>query len=279
MKNFYKTIWICVFIIILGCAKNKKPVEIISEENIELQMIDSYKAGLKALNEGDSLYAAKKFNEVELLYPQSEWAPRSILMAAYSYYKQDYYGDAKFELKRFLKLHPESESNAYAHYLLAICYYESIVDEKKDLESIIQSKKEFNYMIKNYPNSDFALDSKFKLDLINQVLASKEIFLGKYYMKKGKWIASINRFKEVIINYGTTIYAAEALHRLVEIHYKIGLVDEAQKYATTLGYNYLSSEWYKESYKVFNQNYEDPMKKLKQKNKNFVIRKLRSLFD
>ena len=268
-----------MILIILGCSKDKKIIEVIDEENIELQMIDSYKEGLEALEGGDSLYAAKKFNEVELLYPQSIWAPRSILMAAYSYYKQDYYGDAKYELERFLKLHPENERSAYAHYLLAICHYESIVDETKDLESITKSKKEFNYLISNYPNTDFALDSRFKLELINELLASKEIYLGKYYMDRGKWIASINRFKEVISNYNTTIYAEEALHRLVEIHYKIGLIDEAQKYATTLGYNYLSSNWYKESYKVFNKSYEDPIKKLKQKDRNFIIRKFKSLFD
>ena len=169
-------------------------------------MIDSYKEGLKALNEGDSLFAAKKFNQAEILYPQSEWAPKSVLMAAYAYYKQDYYGDAIFELKRFLKTYPNHERKGYAHYLLAVCHYEKIVDEKKDLSAILESKKEFQFLIDNYPNTDFAIDSKFKLDLINELLASKEIYLGRYYMKKNKWIAAINRYKTVINEYDTIIY-------------------------------------------------------------------------
>ena len=266
-------------IFVISCSKEKEKISIIKEKEINLQMIDAYKEGIKAFEEGDVLFAAQKFNEAELLFPQSEWAPRSILMAAYAYYSQDYYYDALSELERFIKKYPKHERLNYAHFLLAICYYEQIVDEKKDLGPLLNAQKEFKFVIDNYPESDFALDSKFKLDLINDVLASKEIFLGRYYMKREKWIAAINRFKQVVDYYDTTVYIEEALHRLVEIHYRIGLIDESKRYAALLGYNYESSEWYEASYSIFNKDYENPIKKIKKKKGNFIIRKFKSLFE
>jgi outer membrane protein assembly factor BamD len=234
------------------------------------------------LEVGDVLYAAKKFNEVEILYPQSEWAPKSALMAAYAYYKQDYYDDSTFELERFIKVYPKDKNIDYAYYLLATCYYEQIVDEKKDLESILNSKKIFQIILKNFPNTDYATDANFKLDLINDILASKEMYLGRYYFGKKKWIASINRFRNVIDDYETTIYAEEALHRLVEVYYTIGLIDEAEKYAQILGYNYQSSKWYENSYSVFNKKYKkNKMQNLKniKKRESIVIKKIKSIFD
>ena len=251
----------------------------IQEKELRLQMIDAYKEGVKALEEGDVLFAAKKFNEAEILFPQSEWASKSILMAAYSYYIQDYYYDAISELGRFIKNYPKDERLNYAHFLLAMCYYEQIVDEKKDLGPLLNAQKEFKFIIKNYPNSDFALDSKFKLDFINDVLASKEIYLGRYYIKKEKWIAAINRFKQVVEHYDSTAYVEEALHRLVELHYRLGLLDESKKYANLLGYNYQSSKWYEASYSIFNKDYESPTKKINKKKGNFIIRKFKSLFE
>ena len=190
--------------------------------------------------------AAKKFTEAELLYPQSLWAPRSSLMSAYSYYKQAYYINAIEELNRFIKIYPNHERTDYAYYLLGMCHYEQIADEKKDLGSIVDAKKNFNYVINNFSNSEFALDAEFKLELLEEILASKEMYLAKYYIEREKWIPAINRYKNVVNNYETSIYIEEALHRLVEIHYKIGLIDESKKYAALLGYNYQSSEWYKE---------------------------------
>ena len=242
-------------------------------------MIDSYREGLKAFNDGDALFAAQKFNEAELLYPQSDWAPRSALMAAYSYYSQDYYGDAIYELERFIKTYPYDTRVDYAHFLLAMCFYEKIVDEKKDLGPLLKAEKKFLFIIKTYPETDFALDAQFKLDLIYDILASKEMYIGKHYIKKEKWIPAINRFKKVVNDYETTIYVEEAMHRLVEIYYMIGLIDQSKKYASLLGYNYQSSEWYKESYRVFNQNYEDPVKKIKKKKEGeFYSKKIQSSF-
>jgi len=278
---FLRLLFIILIIFTNSCSKKEEKISIIKEKEINLQMIDAYKEGVEAFEQGDVLFAAKKFNEAEILFPQSKWAARSILMAAYSYYSQDYYYDTISELERFIQKYPKHERLNYAHFLLAICYYEQIVDEKKDIGPILSAQKEFKFIIKNYSNSDFALDSKFKLDFINDVLASKEIFLGRYYMKKEKWIAAINRFKQVVQFYDTTIYIEEALHRLVELHYRIGLIDEAKKYAKLLGYNYQSSKWYEASYIIFNKDYESPIRKINKNKKkgNFIIRKFKSLFE
>jgi len=279
MKIFSRFVLIIIIGFLVSCSKKEEKISIIKEKELNLQMIDAYKEGVKAFEEGDVLFAAKKFNEAEILFPQSEWAPKSILMAAYSYYSQDYYYDAITELERFINKFPKHENLNYAHFLLAICYYEQIVDEKKDLGPLLNAQKEFNFVVINYPDTDFALDAKFKLDLINDILASKEVFLGRYYMKKEKWVAAINRFKEVVEKYDTTIYIEEALHRLVELHYRIGLIDESKKYASLLGYNYQSSKWYEATYIIFNQEYESPTSKIKKKKENFIIKKFKSLFE
>jgi outer membrane protein assembly factor BamD len=263
--------------LLLSCNNKIEKPSTISEENINLQMVAAYKEGVKELNEGDVLFAAKKFNEVEKLFPQSEWASKSILMSAYGYYSQDYYSDAIFELNRFIELHPKNKNIAYANFLLAICYYEQIVDEKKDLFSLIESKKRFNYIIKEYPNTDYAIDAEFKLNLIENILASKEMYIARFYMKKKKWIPAINRFKTVVNDYDATIYTEEALHRLVEIYYSIGLIEESKKYAVMLGYNYQSSEWYVQSFKVFNKDYKSKPKDIKKNKHNTIIQKVKSL--
>ncbi len=241
-------------------------------------MIEAYNLGMKALEDGDALVAAKKFNEAELIYPQSEWASKSSLMSAYAYYFDTYYVEAISELERFFDVYPKDKNIAYAYYLLAMCYYDSIVDEKKDLKPLNQSKKHFEYVLKNYPNTDYAADAKFKLDLIKEILASKEMYIAKHYIKKQKWIAAINRLKNIINNYSTTVYIEEALFRLVEIHYTIGLEIEAEKYAKTLGYNYQSSEWYKKSYALFNKNYKI-RKKIVKKKRGKVLKKIKSILD
>ena len=278
MKYFFTFLLISILLFLSSCGGKKEKEVDITGSDLEAEMINTYNAGIEALEQGDVLFAAKNFNTVENLYPQSIWASRSILMAAYSYYSQDYYGDAISEVKRFLRNYPANENIAYAHFLLGICYYELIVDEKKDLSPLLNSKKYFNIVINEYPNTDFALDAKFKLDLIANVLASKEVYIGKYYISRKKWIPAINRFKNVINKYEKTEYVEEAMHRLVEINYMIGLESEAKKYATLLGYNYQSSEWYKESYRVFNKNYENPKEKIKKDKQNIIIRNFKKLF-
>jgi outer membrane protein assembly factor BamD len=266
------------FILILAsCSKEEARKSVIKEKSLDLQVLETYEEGMNYLEEGDAIYAASKFNEAELLFPQSEWAPKSALMAAYAYYSQDYLKDAIAELDRFLKVYPKHKNLDYVYYLLAISYYEQIVDEKKDLQSIIKAKQYFEIVIRDYQKTSYALDAEFKIDLINDILAAKEMYIGRYYFEKKKWISAINRFQTIINDYETTIYAEEALHRLVEVHYIIGLKDEAKKYAKLLGYNYQSSEWYENSYSLFDKKYKR-IKKNKIKNKS-TLKKIKSLFE
>ena len=278
MNKFF--LFIALFAILISCSKEEIKESIIKEKSLDLQVLEAYQEGMKSLETGDVIYAAKKFNEAETLFPQSEWAPKSALMAAYAYYTQDYYSDTIAELERFIRVYPLSKNLDYVYYLLGISYYEQIVDEKKDLQSIIKAKEYFKIVSKNYPNTNYSLDAEYKIDLVNDTLASKEMYIGRYYFDKKKWIPAINRFRTVIDDYETTIYAQEALHRLVEVHYILGLKDEAKKYAKLLGYNYQSSKWYEKSYSVFDKEYKENVKKRdkKRSKKNKTLKKIKSLF-
>ena len=277
-------IFLLLIFLFLGnsCSKESIQQSTINEKSLDLQVLEAYQGGMEALDGGDVLFAAKKFNEAEILFPQSKWAPKAALMAAYSYYIQDYYGDSIAELERFIKVYPLHKDLVYAYYLLSVCYYEQIVDEKKDLQAIIKAKKNFQIVIKNYPDTEYAMDAEFKIDLINDILAAKEMYIARYYFDKKKWIPAINRFKKITDEYDTTIYAEEALHRLVEVHYTLGLIDEAEKYAQLLGYNYQSSKWYENSYSLFNKNYEIKKKerfKTYKKKSNSLLKKFKSLIN
>tara|TARA_B100001123_G_scaffold57674_1_gene61963 strand:- start:360 stop:1199 length:840 start_codon:yes stop_codon:yes gene_type:complete len=271
-------IFFVLIFLISSCSKKEEKISVIEEKNLEMQMIEAYNEGIQELESGDVRFAAKKFNEVELLYPQSVWAARSTLMAAYSYYSQLYFNDAIIELERFLDKYKNHPRRDYAYYLLAICHYNLIVDEKKDLGEIIKAEKYFKVITKEYPNTEFAVDAEFKLELIKEILASKEMYLARYYSDREKWIPAINRFKKIITIYDTTIYVEEALHRLVEINYKIGLEDEAKKYASLLGYNYQSSEWYEASYKIINKDYEKISKREDTIKQSSIIDRFKELF-
>ena len=270
-----------ILIFLVSCSKEEPNIQNIKKKSQELEMTAAYEEGLEKLRNFDTYNAAQKFLEAELLFPQSIWAPKAALMASYSYYMQNYYSEALTNLNRYLKTYPQDQNIAYAHYLVGICYYEMIEDEKRDTQPIINAKEKFELVIKDYPNTDFALDAKFKLDLIDETLASKEMYIGRYYLQQKKWISAINRFRTVVDQYDSTIYTEEALHRLVEIHYFIGLNDEAQKYANLLGYNFQSSEWYEKTYSVFNKKYEKNKKIIKNKDKSNskLIKKIKSLFE
>ena len=277
MRKLY-TLILFLIVLLSGCSKEETKVSLIKETSQELEMISTYREAYQALNTGDPYFAAKKFLEAEILYPQSIWAPKSALMASYSYYLQNYYTEATLNLERYLKTYPNDENLLYAHYLIAMCYYESIEDEKRDSGPLIKAKEKFKYILINYPYSEFAIDASFKLNLIQDILASKEMYLGRHYIKKGKWIAAINRFKIVVKEYNQTVFIEEALHRLVEINFNIGLIDESKKYAKILGYNYQSSKWYEESYKIFNKNYTAKIEKKIKKDKKGVLDKFKNLF-
>ncbi len=277
--NKFSSLFLIIIIVLSSCSKKETEVSLIKETSQELEMIKSYNEAYDALSKGDPYFASKKFLEAELLYPQSVWAPRAALMASYSYYMQNYYTEAIQNVERYLKTYPNDKDLPYAHYLIAMCFYESIEDEKRDSGPLFNAKERFDFIIKTYPKSEFAIDASFKIDLIQDILASKEMYLGRHYIKKGKWIAAMNRFKVVTKNYDQTVFIEEALHRLVEINYKLGLIEESQKYANILGYNYLSSDWYKKSYKVFNKDYSAQIPKKIKKDKKGVLDKFKNLFD
>ena len=276
MKLKFHLSYLLIILFLFSCTKKEEKISTIKETNLEAQMIEVYNQAMVEFESGDVIYAGKKFGEVELLYPQSIWAPRAVLMAAYGYFSQGYYGDAINNLERFLVKYKNHPQEAYAYYLLALCHYDQIIDEKKDLNEIKKSREYFELIIKNYPDTDYAFDSKYKLELTIEMMASKEMYLARYYVEREKWIPAINRFKKVINDYDTTIYVEEALHRLVELHYKVGLIKEAQKYASLLGYNYQSSKWYEATYIIFNKEYKTSL--TTKKDKKSVLKKFKNIF-
>ncbi len=273
----FNLIYIFIFFFIFSCSKKTEQVSDLKENNLEQQMIEVYKEGMEEFEKGDVIFAGKKFSEAELLFPQSVWAPKAVLMSAYGYFSQGYYSYAINDLERFIvkyKNHPQID---YAYYLLALCHYDQIVDERKDLNEILQAKKYFEIVINEHPNTDYADDSKYKLQFITEIMASKEMYLARYYVDREKWIPAIKRFQNVVNEYETTIFVEEALHRLVELNYKIGLIEEAEKYALLLGYNYQSSLWYEASYSLISKDYQ--IKKANdKKQRETILKKFKNLF-
>ena len=262
---------------LFSCTKKGK-VEIAAEPTDEESMIAIYEEAVEVLKKGDAYYAAKKFKEVEALMPLSEWAAKSSLMAAYAHYSRNAYSRSVFLLERHINNYPSDRNIPYAHYLIAICYFEQILNEKKDLKPLLKAKEKFEYILSTYPETDYAIDARFKIDLIIDQLAAKEMSIARYYMKTKKWIPAINRLKIVVEKYDRTVFIEEALHRLVEVYYTIGLKEEAKKAAQILGYNYGSSQWYARSYKVFNKKYKTKKIK-KEKEMGLIRRKIKSLFE
>lgn len=253
---------------IFSCSQNKD-----IEYEIKKDKVDPYKLyeeGLDAFGNGDYFYAEKKFSEAELNFKIVELAAKSAVMSSYSLYGINFYTEALENLERYLKKYPADKNVMYAHYLIAIIHYERMSDEKKDLRPLLDADKKIDFFLDKFPNSDYAIDLKFKKDLIQNQLAAKELYVAKYYISIQKWVPAINRLRKIVEEYEKTVFVEEALHRLVEINYYLGLEKEAKKYAKILGYNYNSSEWFEQSYKVFNQDYEIKEKVKDKKSNNFL---------
>ena len=263
--------------LLFSCSK-KNNQKIVSKSTDQEVAVGIYIEGVEALKNGDAFYASKKFKEVESLMPQSKWASKSSLMASYADYSRNSYSTAIFSLERHIDNYPADKNIPYAHYLIAMCYYEQILDEKKDLQPLLSAKEKFEFIMKTYPDTDYGTDARFKIDLIVDQLAAKEMSIARFYMKTEKWIPALNRLKIVVEKYDTTVFIEEALHRLVEVYYRLGLTEEAKQAASILGYNYKSGEWYEKSYKIFNKKYKT--KKIKKKKEMGLIRKkIKSLFE
>ena len=242
---------LCSILFLFSCTKE----EVIYQPSNAVDPYKLYKDGLEAFENNDFFFASKKFSEAELNFKEVDLAAKSAIMSSFSLYGINFYNEAREYLERYLRTYPSDKNVIYAHYLLAIISFEQISDEKKDLEPLLQADSKIDFFIKKYPDSDYAIDLKFKKDLIQNQMAAKELFVAKYYISTQKWVPAISRLKIIVKKFDKTVFVEEALHRLVEIHYHIGLEDEAKKYAKILGYNYNSSEWFKQSYKILNKNY------------------------
>ena len=264
------------FFILLLFSCTKTEVKDSEPPSTKQEAMDIYKDALSSMEEGQYLIASEKFDQSESLLPQTEWAAKSALMSSYCLYTISFYDDAILNLKRFKKLYPADPNIDYASYLIAVIYYEQILDEKKDIEKLIFTKDAIEDFLKKYPNTDYAMDLKFKLDLVINQMAAKEISIARFYIQNEKWIPAINRLKIVVEKYDKTIFVEEALFRLVEIYYRIGLIDEAKAAASLLGYNYNSSEWYEKSYTVLNKNYKPT--KIQEKEENKLVDRIKKIF-
>lgn len=274
---FLRTLKVFSLILLLYSCSNSNE-NLIYKPTENLDPFKLYADGLIAFKKNDYFFADKKFSEAELNFKDVELAAKSAIMSSYSLYGINYYDEALENLERYLKVYPADKNVIYAHYLTAIIYYEQISDEKKDLQPLIKANKKINFFIEKYPRSEYAIDLKFKKDLIENQLAAKELYVAKYYISTQKWVPAINRLRIIVDKFDKTIFIEEALHRLVEIHYYLGLENEATKYAKILGYNYNSSEWFKQSYKVFNKdfklNVDDNYEKKNKKSEKSLLKKI-----
>lgn len=270
-KNFF-----CLLLLAFTLfACSKKEPEYIPTEKVDPYQI--YEEGYNAFEKGDYFFASKKFFEAELNFKVLEYASKSAIMGSYCLYGINFYDEALESLERYLKKYPADQNVAYAHYLIAIIYYEQIIDEKKDVAPLIKTRDKIDFFLEKFPDNEYSLDLKFKRDLIINQMAAKELYIAKYYISVQKWIPAINRLKNIVEKYEKTIFIEEALHRLVEIYYLIGLEDKANNYAKILGYNYNSGKWFEQSYKILNKDYKIIKKSPKTKKDNFIKKILKKI--
>tara|TARA_E500000178_G_scaffold94969_1_gene93962 strand:- start:825 stop:1655 length:831 start_codon:yes stop_codon:yes gene_type:complete len=261
-----------VVIILLSCSKDKTAYQ--ATEKINPYVL--YKEAHDAFEINDFFNASKKFSEAEINFEKIDLAAKSAIMSCFSLYGINFYDEAIDCIERFTSTYPSDKKLIYAEYLKAVIFFEQMSDEKKDIKPLLDASKQIEIFINKYPNSDYAIDLKFKKNLIVNQLAAKELYIAKYYISTQKWIPAINRLKTIVGKYDKTIFIEEALHRLVEIHYYLGLKNEAEKYAKILGYNYNSSQWYEQSYKILNKKYvlKETINEDYKKNNENIIKKI-----
>ena len=250
----------------ISCSKKDAPLY---EPLAKVDAYSVYKEGLDAFEKNDFFFASKKFDQAELNFSSVELAAKSALMSSFSLYAVNFYDEALDNLERFILKYPADKNIMYAYYLICIIYFEQVSDEKKDLEPLLQLKDRISDFVKKFPDTEYAFDLKFKKDLIENQLAAKELYIANYYIKTQKWASAIKRLKNILDQYDKTVFIEEALFRLVEIYYHLGIKEEANKYASALGYNYNSSEWFEMSYKLLNKDYQIMKKNPKEKEKKF----------
>jgi outer membrane protein assembly factor BamD len=278
-KEMYRKLIYIVVITFLSTSCTKKEIPQLNIPPSIEESFKTYEEAVIAMEKGDFFFASKKFSEAESIFPKIEFSAKASLMSSYCLYLINFYPEATENLERFITQYPADKNIAYAHYLIAISLYEQILDEKKDIEPLLKSKKKITYFLDNFPNTEYALDLKFKMDLINNQLAAKEMYVAKHYIKNQKWIPAINRLKLIVKDYSETVFIEEALHRLVEVYYRVGLIKEANSAAGILGYNYNSGEWYAQSYKVLNKTYKISKKSDQKKNDGLIKRTIKKILN
>jgi outer membrane protein assembly factor BamD len=236
-------------LLLASCAEKDKEKDKLSEVNVD----QLYNEGLKSLEGGLYKTATEAFEKIEQDQPYSEWAAKAQIMEAYALFRNEKYDDAITVLERFVKLHPGNKDIAYVYYLKSLCYYEQISDVKRDQKATEYALNALREVRARFPDSNYSRDAQVKIDLVNDHLAGKEMEIGRFYLKKGKTIAALNRFQAVVENYQTTSHTPEALYRLTASYLMLGVREEALKNAAVLGHNYPSSKWYRYSYELFNQ--------------------------
>jgi outer membrane protein assembly factor BamD len=232
---------------VAGCSSNDD-----EQDYVERPVDELYNEALDQLKGNNPRQAAQDFEEVERQHPYSQWATRAQIMAAYAFYQADAYDDAVAAARRFIDLHPGHQDVPYAYYLIGVSYYEQISDVGRDQKNTELALEAFEELIRRFPDSDYARDAGLKADLARDHLAGKEMNIGRYYLRRGKYVAAINRFQSVIDRYQSTTHVPEALHRLTEAYMSLGVADEARRTAAVLGYNFPSSIWYQDSYALIN---------------------------
>jgi outer membrane protein assembly factor BamD len=265
-----------IFFLIISCSKKELELNLPADKEKSFEI---YKEAVEAMNKKELFYASKKFSEAEVILPTIELSAKASLMSSYCLYLINFYSEATENLERFINQYPADKNISYAHYLIAITLYEQILDEKKDIKPLIATKEKIEYFLKKFPDTEYALDLRFKLGLVNSQLAAKEMYIAKYYISVQKWIPAINRLKIIVNDFSETIFIEEALHRLVEVNYRVGLIDEAKAAAVILGYNYNSSEWYSQSYKILNKSYKITKKSGEKKNIGLIKRTIKKILN
>ena len=237
---------ILLFSALISCSDTKLAAPETEGEKLKIL----YSRGMDMVERKDFVDAAIIFEDIERQYPYSKWSNQAQLMTSFCYYKSQMYDKSLDSLERFIALYPGSKKISYAYYLRALNYFEQIRDVERDQSYTSKAKKAFYEVTTKYPDSEFAKDAYDKIDIINDRLAAKEMEIARFYQTNHQWISAINRYNELLDNYGTSVYTAETLHRLVEIYYTLGLLEEAKKYASTLGHNFPESKWYAMSYEI-----------------------------
>lgn len=258
-RSLFAAAGLAALLCLAACEDDKDDIDTLAIKNESVDVL--YARADASFAQANYKKAVEDYEEIERQHPYSEWAARGQVMAAYSAYKAGHFDDAISILDRFVKLHPTHVSTPYAYYLKALCYYIQITDVGRDQKTTEEAQEALREVVERYPDSDYARDAKLKLDLTDDHLAGKEMEIGRYYLKRNEYISAANRFQYVVEHYQTTSHVPEALHRLVEVNLRLGLVAEAKKYAAVLGYNFPGSEWYKFSYEMMKGNLSPEEKK------------------